>query len=117
MRNKHSKGNVILISLSWTPSTPTVPKYHSVEEANGGDGNRCYVTMLCNSAYVRRGRNRKQLSTAPPRAPTHPGRGTDTAEELGVIAGDCGAVGQRLGKLWGFREISLGKPLDLVNSS
>lgn len=49
--------------------------------------------------------------------PTHLGRGADAAEELGVIASDCSAVCQRLAELWGFREISLGKPLCLVNSS
>lgn len=47
----------------------------------------------------------------------HLGKGADTAVELGVIAGDCSAVCQRLGELWSFREISLGKPRGLINSS
>ena len=49
--------------------------------------------------------------------PAHLGGGTDAAEELGVIANDGRAVHQGLGELRGFREISLGKSLGLVNSS
>lgn len=61
--------------------------------------------------------DRKQRRTPPAQKfPTHLGRGTHTAEELGVIASDGSAVCQRLGELGGFREVPLGKPLGLVDS-
>lgn len=71
--------------------------------------------MLCNLAKVRTGQ--EQEAALLPQFPTHLGKGTDTAEELGMVAGDCSAVYQRLGKLWSFREVTLSKLLGLVNSS
>ena len=78
-------------------------------------GTNVLVRKLFNIAKVRAGAG--SSAAQPPRELSHLGRGPDAAEELGVIASDCSAVCQRLGELWGFREISLGKPLGLVNSS
>lgn len=72
------------------------------------------VGMLFDIAKVRAGAG-SSMAQPPIELPTHLGGGTDAAEELGIIASDCSAVCQRLGELWSFREISLGKPLGLVN--
>lgn len=78
-------------------------------------GTNVLVRKLFDIAKVR-ARSGSSAAQPPRELPTHLGRGPDTAEKLSVIAGDCSAVCQRLGELWGFREISLGKPLGLVNS-
>lgn len=79
-------------------------------------GTNVLVGTLFDIAKVRAGAG-SSMAQPPIELPTHLGRGTDAAEELGVVAGDCSAVHQRLGELWSFREISLGKPLSLVNSN
>lgn len=63
------------------------------------------VQLGCSVIQLRLGwdSNRKQHRIPPPQTfPTHPGRGTHTAEELGIVASDCTAVCQRLGELGGF---------------
>lgn len=80
-----------------------------------GRGNNDVVRTLFHMAEIRAGAG-NGVAWPMGRTPAHLRRRADTAEELGVIAGDCGAVRQRLGELRGFREISLHKPLDLADS-
>lgn len=79
-------------------------------------GTDALVRMFLATAKVRAGAG-SRTAQPPTGLSAHLGGGADTAEELGVVANDCSTVCQRLGELWGFREISLGKALRLVNGS
>lgn len=81
-----------------------------------GMGTNILTRMLFDITKVRSGTG-SSPAQPPRKLPAYLGRGADTAEELGIVAGDCGAVCQRLGELRGFREVSLGKTLVLINSS